>query len=798
MFIRYFTLALAATTALSTPTLAQTEAAPAATDSTGISDIVVTARKTAERAQDVPVSLSVSTGQDLANRSVQTFIDIQRQTPSLHILPSALSATTTNISMRGQSLPDIRLNIDPAVVIYQDGVPLPRSVGSNAADLLDIDRVEVLAGPQGTLYGKNSTGGAINIFTKDPVGQFEGFVKGRIGSYLDSQIAGMVNAPVSDVVAIRLLGAYTHSDGAGRNVVDGTRAGERDSKMFRAAVKYSPTDQFTMIIRGDFTHTKMNREPFKGLAFLNPVTASAASCTFNASGVPTGGFGGPTGTLEAALERNGLANTTAFCAQDQATRNAQLVAADALLRTYVGGNLNDAAVDQASGETARVWGVSGQLEYAFNDDISVKSLTAMRGFTRRSTMDLDGTPFTLLQYPFQYTSDRQFSEEAQLNVRAFDKRLNWITGVFFSNEKGTERVDQTALRLISGAGATTTSDAAVQNKSFGVFSQATFKLTDQFSATGGIRYSKDDRSVTTHNYTATFCNSLGLSLASVGGIGGCSRPTTASFDKISYTASLDYHLNRDIMVYAKTSRGYRSGGLQQAISGATPAIANAAFQPFQPEVVTDYEAGIKSELFDRHLRVNVAYYHSKLKNAIRSTSTPTPDENGVVRSVSRAQNAATAQVDGIEWDVTAIPVNGLELNVNGAWTDARFIKYITPTGADLSFLPLLFTPKWQVGASAAYTADVGIGDWRTQVDMSYTGRQLTSEPGAYSPAHTIWNARTSLDIKSADVNLAVYVRNIADKRYLAYPVDLTSAFGFMYGGIYNPPRTFGFEVTKKF
>jgi iron complex outermembrane receptor protein len=268
---------------------------------------------------------------------------------------------------------------------------------------------------------------------------------------------------------------------------------------------------------------------------------------------------------------------------------------------------------------------------------------------------------------------------------------------------------------------------------------------------------------------------------------------------ISYTGSLEWRPTTDVMIYAKTSRGYRVGGLQQAVTATTVAQANVVWAPFGSETVTDYELGIRSEWFEHRLRANITYFHSILDNAIRNVSTPVPGGG----SVSSAQNAAKALIDGVEFDVRAFPVHGLELGVNGAWTDARFQRYITPTGEDRTALPLLLTPKWQVGAVIAYTADLGGANWRNQVDLNYTGRQLTAEGapadiGTFASSRTILNARSSVDIHRWDATVALFVRNLTNQRRLVYPVDVRNGLGIDLAGPYNPPRQIGIEITKNF
>lgn len=769
--------------AAQTATPAQDSSLPATEQSeeVGLSDIVVTARRRAERAQDTPVALTVATGEIMENRSVVSFAEVERLTPSLRITPAALSATSTNLSMRGQVLVDIKLNIDPTVAIYQDNVYLPRAQGTNAADLLDVDRVEVLAGPQGTLYGKNSTGGAVSIYTKDPTDSFEGFVRARYGSYGEAAVGGMINVPIGPQAALRLVGNVSRRDGYGRNSVTGERTGSAESRYIRGALRLTPSDDLTVTLRGDYTHAVVQREAYKGfVTLLAPNTTTGA---------------GPLVTVETALALNNLPSFGAFLAQPLATRNQQLAAADALLRTYATGDPNDGAFDQSSGERTRVWGISGTIDYQLNDVLSLKSITGLRGFNRRGTQDVDGTPFAIVQYPAIPTSDKQFSQELQLNLNTLNGRLNGVVGLYYSDEQGHEETHQVALRIISGAAGPTLTIADVTNKSYGVFAQTSFRFTPQLSATAGIRYTHDDRRLIARNRNDLICTTLGVPLASLPSVADCVRDMSLDFGRASYTASLEYRPSQDLMIYAKTSRGYRAGGLQENVGGNTPAQADVAFTPFKPETVTDYELGLKSEWFDRRLRVNLTFYHSILDDAIRNVATPVPGSTAVA---TNAQNAAQAKVDGIEFDIMAVPFDGFELGVNGSYIDARFVSYVTPTGEDRTGIPLLFTPKWQVGAVAAYTADLPIGRWRNQIDLSYSSRQLTAENEGYRPANTTWNFRSALEVAPLDLDVALYVKNITNRRYVLWPIDLTPSLGFITSSNYNPPRTIGVEVTKRF
>lgn len=747
--------------------------------------IIVTARRRAENVQDVPISISVASGADLERANVTTFIDVQRTAPSLRINPSSISATTTNLSMRGQSLVDIRLNIDPAVAMYLDGVYLPRAQGSNAADLIDISRVEVLAGPQGTLYGKNTTGGLVALYTNVPtMDRTYGFLRGRYAEYGEANIAGMLNLPLNDQLALRVVGSLTDRSGYGTNLATGDDVGSLNSRLVRGTLLWEPNQRLRITLRGDYMRADVVTPAYDGPDIVVPYNTTTGAA--------------PVGTLEVALEQNGFTSAAAFAAQPLATRLAQLAIADATLRSFAGGDPDDYNGDQISQEHVNAWGVSGTIDYDFSSVFSLKSITAYRGFLRRASQDLDGTPFAIIQYPFQRTRDRQFSQELQFNIDTADNRLHAVFGGFYADEQGDERVDTLNLRILTAAAGPTIGDADIDNESLGIFGQATFRFTDQLSATAGIRWSKDNRELIAYNRNNVNCLALGLPLATTT-VAGCRRPMEFHDDAISYTGSLEWRPTTDVMVYAKTSRGYRVGGLQQAVQATSVAQAAVVWAPFGSETVTDYELGIRAEWFEHRLRTNITYYHSILDNAIRNVSTPVPGGG----SVSSAQNAAKALIDGVEFDVRAFPVHGLELGVNGAWTDARFQRYITPTGEDRTALPLLLTPKWQVGAMIAYTADFSGFSWRNQADLNYTGRQLTAEGapadiGTFAPARTIINLRSSVDIERWDATVALFVRNLTNDRELVYPVDVRNGLGIDLAGGYNPPRQIGIEITKNF
>lgn len=384
-----------------------------------------------------------------------------------------------------------------------------------------------------------------------------------------------------------------------------------------------------------------------------------------------------------------------------------------------------------------------------------------------------------------------------------------MIGGFASDEKGTEQNVQIT-------GVTQLQLADIRNRSIGAFVQGSYKITPDLSLTLGARYSADSRQIT--NYLQTLaplrlCQVQGVPIGATTIPGAqvtaedCRRRDKATFDGISYTASLDYKIAPGILLYAKTSRGYRSGGLQQT-GGTTPtgncvtapSVANCAnftsaadivFAPYKPEILTDYEVGIKADLFDRLLRVNLTYYHARLKDALRGTPTQTP-----AGLASIIQNAAMEKVDGVEWQISLQPVKGLELFTTGAYTNARFAKYTTLTGEDRRNIDVLFSPKWQVNVGGSLTHEIDNVRLRASADYSWTDRMLATEPTAYARSHGLLNGRLAMTLIKDELEIAVFGKNLTNFRYLPFPVQLGP--GLFVNGFYNTPRTLGAEMTKRF
>jgi iron complex outermembrane recepter protein len=725
-------------------------------NSEGIGEIIVTARKREESAQSTPISLTVTTADDLKNRSIVSLAEVQQLTPSLTMTQASLSPSSTYFSGRGLTVNDTRLTTDPAFGYYVDGVIRPGTLGSGLP-LLDVARIEVLNGPQGTLYGKNNTGGAVNVYTNLPTHNFEGLVKVEGGSYGTAGAGAVLNIPVSPTLAIRAVGQYNYRDGYGTNSFNGEKYGHLGTESGRISALWEPIDALTVTVRADYTKSDATSTAYKGANAVNV----------------------PSAVTTEIMRETGVATPAA---------------AAALLLGYANGSFNSGSTNVMPFEDMKLYGASANIDWRLSEHLSVKSITAIRRVLRTAAVDLDASPFQLLDFPYLNASDAAFSQELQLSGTAFADRLNYIVGGFYGDENGRDVTVQRALGVLSAASGPGVTNDIFENKTIAGFAQGTYRIIDQLSATGGVRYTKDERFLTAANYTNVACNSLGVSIASLGGAPCIVTLTPATFHATTYTASLEYHPVTDILLYLKADHGYRTGGLPgTGGSAVSPAAAALSFRPYNPEYVQSYESGIKSDLLERKLRVNLDYYRATYSDLQRNVTLPVPGTLNIVNAVA---NIAKARVQGVEGHLTALPFKGLELSGVFAYTNPVYLSY-TVNGTDLSHQPFVEAPKWTYGVSATYTAHVRYGSVTGELDYSWVDTTTTVPPAGIRPSYETLNARISLATEGG-LEVAVYGKNLTNDQVSMFQLDEFAALGAIFNGPSSPPRTLGVEVIKHF
>jgi len=748
---RIFATASMAALIAGTAGAASAQTAPA-DDSAYLGEIVVTARKREEDVQRTPVAISVVSRDDIERKSIQTLKDIQRITPGLTFQQTPYDPMNSLIGIRGQRAADNLQGQDPSVGQYVDGVYTATTGVTNVSNLLDLERIEVLKGPQGTLYGRNTTGGSVNIVTALPnYDGFHGDVRVQVGNYARAELSGTVNIPIADNVALRVSGSSVEHKGYAHDTYTNTDVLDEHSRSIRAALRMNPTDKLEVVVRGDYT-----RGNGGGIAWHTEATAA----------VPAG--------LQAALF-NGIPLGATTAAQGLALLNATI-------------NPDPYKVSYYTTPFSRLsaYGGSVTASYSITDNIDLKSITAYRRYKR--VADASFVPYGVI-HTYIDNSTNMFTEELQLQGSSFDNRLNWIAGYYYYDTDGLDFAEVTALTRLNSANPSNT-DADLSTTSHSGYAQGTYAATDKLKLTAGVRYTHEEKDILARNHTPFTCDIAGL--PSNTALANCQKAFSAKFNNTSYALSADYTINESWFVYARTATGFKSGGFNQRANAGTS---------FAPEKVKDYELGVKLTTFDHRLRMAGDIFRSKYTNIQRSVIGP-------VGATSFLRNAARATIDGAELSFDAAPTKHLTISGTAAYVEPKYDNYVTFVNGvpmDISDRKFPGQPKWQTSLAASYSADVPMGELVGSLDWS-TQSLVDFQPDNHGPAmpasatmqrgYSLWNARLQLNVDEAGLKVAFWARNLFDKKYFANTIDIQS-LGIASGAL-GEPRTFGLDIRKSF
>jgi iron complex outermembrane receptor protein len=738
--------------------------------SNDVGEIIVTARRVSENLQSVPVAVTALSAQTLSRMSIRNVRDLTSISPNLMIMPSNQDRQTALISLRGQIPSGVLLTTDGAVGTYIDGINSPRAVGVLSA-LLDVARVEVLRGPQGTLYGRNTTGGAISIITNEPLHKWEGSAKLQVGNYGLAEASAMLNTPITQNIAARFVAQRGVNNGYFRGL-DGKKLSDRDDTYVRAKIR-GEFGRVTVDLFADYSRNDSGGDAVvtTGLTqYTTPIGASAIR--------------------EVAAEM-GLPQTPDGWAAALQTFNSKYL--------FVPGRTSTAQIGSTD-NYSRFSGYSAGIDVKaeLSDKLTIRSLTGYRHYNRDNDEDLDGSPYEIIRTLY-VVHDDFYSQEFQL-LGNFG-RINFVSGVYGSYEDGFDSNSTGTVAAINAAAGRpyyTTLGGFVKSTSLAAFAQVNWKVTDRLTLTGGGRYTKDIKEFTSilHNNPAFLREPLPagtpgclLPTVLVTTPGLCRAPLKKSFTSPSWLASADFKINHDLLIYAKVSHGYRAGG--QNLRGTNI----VGLQPFGPEEITEYEIGLKSEFFDRRVRANVALFHDDYSGVQRTIALIV---DGI--SANRVSNAASAKIDGVEGEFTVLPVPELSLSANLGYNNARYVRFVD-TVADRTH-EAWPTPKFTYAFSARYTMPIDPGSLLFQVDYQGRSRQnlypaVARQPGDVTqPAYGLLNARVSLTLDKAGMDIAVFARNLTDKFY--FSGGLANEGLGLNNGILGEPRIWGAEITKRF
>ncbi len=793
---------------VASPALAQTAAAAADNTPSGLEEIIVTARRTSENLQTVPVAVTALGAEALQNRQVLQVTDLIRVAPSLSVNTGGTGpASLVSLAIRGQAQNSPNSLSDASVGIYIDGVYVARPIIGNLG-FFDIATAEVLRGPQGTLFGRNTTGGALNITTNQPTDRLEGNIRGGLGNYRSRQIEGVVNLPFGDEFAVRFAGRYNENDGYFPNPTLGIAQGAVEGAyFFRATAKYSPKAvPATLTISGDYSLYNDNGNAL-GVAAINPASPLAAF-TATSVGVQNGtiapGAPGPFGIPAGAFVNFARPGTDPTL---QRYINPEFTSTPApgsdWKQTFGGPRTGNPEIDTLLNRT-EAKSVSGTLD-ADLGPFSVKSISAYRTSEAKNSLDLTGTPTSGGAFVSEYIND-QFSQEIQFSGKS--DKLDWIVGLYYFYEDGTERSTSSTFYNTPIA-ARNQSLASYSSESKGLFAQMTYHATDALRLTGGFRYTWDNRTIQRKGIVDwraadPVCN-VGANAGRPASVAVCFDPDQASFSYPAWLASADYKINDDIFVYAKTSGASMSGGFN---SRPVPPPFSGSFDP---EKVRDIEAGFKGEFFDRKLRTNVAVFHAWQSDVQRIVNVVIPP-NTLTQFVA---NQGDARMYGVEIEGSVLPWTGMDITGGFAYLNASYVAGTRnetqlvggkPVVVDRSGEPITQAPEFTWNLGATQTFDIGPGALILHADYAYISSRALDAFTTGNPAQAaavaianeasivkgygLLNGRIAFTLNNPKIEIAVWGRNLTDQAWFTNVFNSYTGIGATVQAT-GQPRTYG-------
>lgn len=762
-------VALAALAA--SPALAQ-ETPQSADD--GIGDIVVTAQKRAENIQDVPIAISAVGSQYLESRGIDSIDKLGTIAPNVKIERAPASKTISQISIRGSVTINPAITWEPAVGLYLDGVYIAKAQGS-IFDVADLERVELLRGPQGTLYGRNALAGAVNLVTKKPSGEAGGSVDLTYGSFNELRVRGVLDLPQMGPFSVKLSGQYRKRDGLVDLVPDhpvvGGRTDSIDSGSFMVQVRAQLSDNVTADYTFDYSKARQD-PPFSQLLRVNR-NGDPRDIFDPAS--PGYAFGGAFFPLD--LYTNPNRSTTA-------------------------------AIDAPAYERSRSYGHALTLT-ADLGAVTIKSITAYRDLDWADGLDLDGSPLPVA-FTQRITDYHAFSQELQLTGEAGDGRLNYVFGAFYFDEKAETLNPQTYF----GGGVDLQSDYGSNTEAFALYAQLDYKLTDSLKISLGGRYTHEKKDVRRY-FRVNFDPANGIFSPLVVADIAYGVIPDATYNNFSPAVTVAWEANPNVNFYARFAQGFKSGGFNGetnvfvAPTTACPSGATELCTPYRPEKVDSYELGMKTRLADGRVIFNVAAFRSEHKDMQLSVFTASTGAASIVK------NAAAARIQGLEFETVLRPLDSLTINASLAILDPKYKSFIDG-GIDVS-ANRAFPHAPKTTAAIGFDWQAAKGGWgklNFYGDLSYVSSYYTfpyplvtptvsdqNANSSKSKGRTIVNLRASLSeipVGGATAEVSVFVRNLTKEDNPSNFIDFGPGFGGILLGYFPEPRTFGVTVGLKF
>lgn len=797
------------------PALADEAEQPQASTAPDPEEIIVTAQRRAESLNDVGMAIQAVTADTLQALRVTDVRDLTTVAPSFTVSQSYQGVPT--YTLRGIGFNTINLSATSTVGTYVDEVAYAYPI-MNTGPVMDLERVEVLKGPQGTLYGRNTTAGLINFITAKPTDTFEGAVSADVGNYRTWNLGGHVSGPLGEGIAARIAVRSEQSDkGWQVSNTRGDRLGKIDKLGVRGSLAIEPSDKTHIDLSVFWWRNRSDTVAGQGIGFTpatDPVTGTSLSHLFNAPG------------LADYIANNFPTSATQADWAPEASRSAD-----------VGTGLG---LDGPLRENNRFWGLKLRWDQYIGDTMKFVSLTSYNDFKRDALSDWSGAPFEVL---LQNTVGRIKSFAQEVHLEGETDKMNWLVGGYYANDRiidsNRTMLGQNAnVGLIRAVGSTLLGTpfnsngytltemlqafrsyedfGRIRTRTWSLFANADWQFTEQLKLTAGVRYTEDRQryngcsrdfngnmlpNVNVVN-RALYFQSYGVLAAPITQ-GQCNTfdPDSGTFgevrsvlseNNVAWRVALDWSPNDDTLLYGSVSRGYKSG--TTPINAANLARQNA---PVTQEKLTAYELGIKASLADRRVQANLSAFYYDYRDKQISTYFADP----IYTALSRLDNVPDSEAYGVEAELVVRPVQGLTMTGNALWLKTRINGYNGTNAAgeaqNFDGAEFIYSPHFQGSATIAYDAPVGSGLSATgAVSLRYQSESNTIfEDLALYKIDSYATVNASIGLKSeSGWSASIWAKNLFDKYYwsaVASNANVVVRFP-------NPPRTFGLTLGYNF
>jgi iron complex outermembrane receptor protein len=734
-------LAGAAWSVVPTLAFAQTVAGDNAT----VEELVVTARRREETLKDVPVAVSAISGERLAATGAVDLTTLQQSTPNTTVQVARGSNSTLISFIRGVGQQDPLWGFEPGVGLYIDDVYVARPQGA-VLDIFDIERVEVLRGPQGTLYGRNTIGGAIKYVTAKIEGEPELKLKGQLGSYDQRDIVASAKARITDTLGVGLTWASFNRDGFGKNLNTGAEHYNKDVSAARATLEFTPTEDLFFRLAGDIVTDRSNpRHGHREVAGIVP---------------------------------------TATVLDD----------------------IYDTRAGSGDHNLVETRGVSFLGEWNVSDAITLKAISAYRAGETEGTIDFDTEPFAFLDIPARY-NDHQFTQELQLLYTG--ERMQGVFGAYYLNATAAGAFDTVlggaGLTVASAGHVDTESWSAFGDLSFDVTDALKVSVGGRYT-----RDEKTGRVFRANYLgirSPIFGNNTAILLPAPASIGApylTNFTNSKTFEKFTPRVSVSYDVTEDLTGYVSYSQGFKSGGFDMR---ADTSLTPDSVEGYDPETVDSFEGGLKGYFFDRRLTLNSAVFYAKYEDQQVTLQTPVV-VGTAVRIASQVLNVGKSHMYGAELEGSAVLTDALRANFSLGYIKAKFDEYsaLNPvTGRIEDFADSRVfqnTPEWNGSVNLTYTHDMGdrgslsfipSASYRSSFSMFEVPSILDQDGYWLVDASVVW---TSPDDK---YRVGLHGRNLTEEEYRIGGYNFPGAtFGNSITAYYGPPRTVTLSLEAKF